>query len=379
MQHIVIVGNGIAGLTAADTLKDAGFAGKITIVGEERHQPYSRPALSKSAMHDEGDISSHLLPAPEHGANEILGVKAVGLDQAEQLIELSNGDQLHYDGLIIATGIHPRKVREDLDVEFTFRNVEDATALRDLLKTKPRVAVIGAGVLGMELASTCQEAGCEVTVIPRRKPMLGSLGDYLGELFINAAEARGVHFSPFFAKDVGERAGQKFVVLADESELKADLIITAVGDSPNTDWLANSDLLQDGELKVDSRGRLAKNIVAAGDVAAIPTLSGHQRIPLWTSAIEQAKVAARALLEGEETPALDFQPYFWTEQFGLALKACGNLPLVGEPEYVEGQPGEEPCLMRWANADGTGTAVSINYRIPIPKLRALSRQLPSAV
>ncbi|MFM6979953.1 MAG: NAD(P)/FAD-dependent oxidoreductase [Micrococcales bacterium] len=376
MQHIVIVGNGIAGLTAADSLKEIGFTGKLTIVGDEMHRPYSRPALSKSAMHEEGAITAHILPEPEHGATELLGVKAIGLDIDKQEVQLSNGELLHYDGLVIATGIHPRKVREDLDLEFTFRTFEDAAWLRDHLKSKPKVVVIGAGVLGMELASTCNHFGCDVTVIPRRKPLLASLGDYLGNIFIAAAEAKGVKFVSFFASDVSERNGKKYVTLADGSELEADIVITAIGDSPNTAWLTNSGLLVDGELIVDSRGRVAPNIVAAGDVAAIPTLSGHQRIPLWTSAIEQAKVAARALSLGDNTPELDFQPYFWTEQFGFALKACGNLPLNGSPDYIEGNPAREPSLMRWSNPDGTGTAVSINYRIPIPKLRALSRQAP---
>jgi NADPH-dependent 2,4-dienoyl-CoA reductase/sulfur reductase-like enzyme len=155
------------------------------------------------------------------------------------------------------------------------------------------------------------------------------------------------------------------------------LVITTIGDQPNTEWWVDSGLMTNGELEVDSRGRLRPHIVAAGDVAAIATVHGNKRVPLWTSAIEQAKVAAKTLLHGDDAPELDFQHYFWTDQFGLSLKACGNFPVVGEPGYVEGTPGEEPALLRWENADGTGTAVSINYRIPIPKLRALSRQAPA--
>jgi NADPH-dependent 2,4-dienoyl-CoA reductase/sulfur reductase-like enzyme len=212
--------------------------------------------------------------------------------------------------------------------------------------------------------------------------MRSSLGGYLADAVVGAARRSGVEIMNPHAVDVRESTsepGAREVVLADGSSLLADLVISAIGDMPNTEWLAGSGLLTDGELRVDSRGRLAPDVVAAGDVAAIPGQHGHARVPLWTSAIEQAKVAARALLQGDAAPELDYQQYFWTDLFGLAIKACGPLPVQGEPEYIEGDPATEPTLIRWQNADGFGTAVSINYRMPIPKLRALSRQSPAAV
>lgn len=386
MQHIAVVGNGIAGLTAAETLRSSGFTGDITIVGEEPHAPYSRPALSKSALTEEGDVTAHLLPAPEHGAHEVLGVAATELSVDTNALKLSNGDTLHFDGLIIATGIRPRKLREDLDLEVTIRTIEDSLWLRDQLKHKPRVVVVGAGVLGMEIASACVKSGSDVTVVSRRKPMLAFFGEYLADVFITAAKKHGVNFVSPQAVDVRAAGDAREVVLDDGTVIPADIVISAIGDVPNSEWLQSSGLLTDGELRVDTRGRLRPNIVAAGDIAAIPARpsgrnpdgASHKRLPLWTSAIEQAKVAARALLEGDAAPELDFQQYFWTDQFGLSLKACGDLPVEGAPEYVEGEPGEEPSLLRWQNADGSGTAVALNYRIPIPKLRALSRQAPVA-
>src|SRR5690606_32270555 len=104
---------------------------------------------------------------------------------------------------------------------------------------------------------------------------------------------------------------------------------------------------------------------------------GRRRIPLWSSAIEQAKTAAAALVRGDEAPPLRFQPYFWTEQFGLGLKAVGDLPVDGEPAYLDGAPGG-PSLMRWFHDDGAGTAVALNYRIPIPRLRRVSREVSQA-
>ena len=133
-----------------------------------------------------------------------------------------------------------------------------------------------------------------------------------------------------------------------------------------------------GRLEVDTRGRVRPDIIAAGDVAAFPTRDGIVRVPLWTSAIEQSKAAALALVRGNEAPELDFQPYFWTEQFGLSLKASGFLPLAGAPEFLEGDPDGGPALMRWSHGEGSGTAVAINKRIPIPKLRRLSGSAPAA-
>lgn len=155
--------------------------------------------------------------------------------------------------------------------------------------------------------------------------------------------------------------------------LEAPLVISAVGDLPNLEWLAPSGLLRGGELRVDSRGRATDRIAAAGDVAAFPGRGGHRRLPLWTSAIEQAKVAALALLQGEAAAELDPHPYFWTEQFGIALKVCGELPVAGAPEILDGAVSERSALLRWAHPDGTATAAALGYRIPVPRLRVLSR------
>ncbi len=378
LTRIVVVGNGIAGLTAADTLRESGFDGELIVIGDEPRDAYSRPALSKAALAEVGEMTAHLLPPPDHGAEAFLGTRVTSVDANHNELTLSDGSHLAFDGLIIASGIRPRKLRPDLDIEMTFRHLDDALALRDRLAAQPRVVVIGAGVLGMELASSCRAAGCEVTVVSRRKPLLAFFGEYLADLFVSAASNHGIIWESPEAVDVRGTRTRATVILADGRELDADLVITAIGDLPNTEWLADSGLLSDGELAVDSRGRVRPHIVAAGDVAAIETPSGRKRVPLWTSAIEQAKVAARGLLFGNEADPLAFQPYFWTDQFGLSLKACGDLPVTGEPDFVDGVPGSEPSLLRWSNDNGTGTGVALNYRIPVPKLRALSRQSPLA-
>ncbi|WP_166872651.1 NAD(P)/FAD-dependent oxidoreductase [Salinibacterium sp. ZJ450] len=384
LRRVVVVGNGIAGLTAADSLRAAGFDGELTIVGDEHHAPYSRPALSKAALLDADDMTSHRLPDPTHQATELLGVSATGLDASRKLVLLNDGSDVPYDALVIATGSRARRLADTGRTaggveELTLRTLEDALTLRRRLAGKPSVVVLGGGALGMEIASGCLAAGCPVTLVSRDRPLVTQLGGHLSEVFVAAAEAAGLRVASSHAVELRDADGHPLVVLGDGSVIAAELVISAVGDAPNIEWLSTSGLLTDGTLEVDTRGRVRPDIFAAGDVAAFPTRRGIRRIPLWTSAIEQSKAVAHTLIRGEEAPELDLQPYFWTEQFGLSLKASGYLPLTGQPELIEGDAHGNPALMRWSHDDGSGTAVAINYRIPIPKLRRLANPEPVAV
>lgn len=376
-ERIVVVGHGIAGLTACDALRAGGFDGELTIVGDEPHAPYSRPALSKTLLLDGADMTSHRLPEPTHEATEILGVAASGLEPDRRVVHLDDGSDLPYDRLVIATGSRARRLSSTSPTgscpgELTLRNLEDALALRRCLADKPSVVVVGGGPLGMEIASAAAAAGSRVTLISDVQPLAPHLGTYLSEVFVDAAIEHGVDLITTGSVSLTERSGRPAVVTPDGEVFEAELVVTAAGDIPNVEWLAGTGLLTNGVLRVDSRGRLRRDIVAVGDVAAFPTSRGVRRVPLWTSAIEQAKVAASALLLGDDAAELDFQTYFWTEQFGLRLKACGELPARGDPSFVEGSRGGGPALMRWAHNDGSGTAVAINHRIPIPKLRRLA-------
>ncbi|MCU1517704.1 MAG: pyridine nucleotide-disulfide oxidoreductase [Pseudarthrobacter sp.] len=389
MRRIVVVGNGIAGLTACDALRSAGFDGELTVVGAERHHPYSRPALSKALLHGvdgNGDdaLRAHELPAPSHEATEMLGVSATGLDVGARLVRLDGGGELPYDGLVIASGSRARRLAAGpryggLPQELTLRTIEDAITLRERVASRPSVLVVGGGPLGMEIASGCVEAGCEVTLASDASPLSRQLGDHLSGMFTSAAVRRGLRLvnggkARYIDSDAGTR-----VALADGTQLEADLVVTAIGDEPNSGWLAGSDLLTNGQLRADSRGRLRPAIVAAGDVAFFPTARGLQRVPLWTSAIDQAKAAALGLLHGDAAPELAFQPYFWTEGFGLSLKSVGFTPVEGPPDYCEPGEGRDSMLLRWEDKDGSGTAAAVNYRIPVPKLRTLADAGPGAL
>ncbi|KIS26115.1 pyridine nucleotide-disulfide oxidoreductase [Arthrobacter sp. SPG23] len=399
MRRIVVVGNGIAGLTACDSLRSAGFDGELTVVGAEPHHPYSRPALSKALLHGDDALQAHQLPEPTHDATELLGVSATGLDPDARLVRLDEGGELPYDGLVIASGSRARRLssgqggvgqgaggpgaggpqRDGFPRELTLRTIEDAVLLKERVAARPSVIVIGGGPLGMEVASGCLHMGCEVTLVSDVKPLSRQLGGHLADIFTSAAVRRGLRVvGGGQARLVDHGTGTR-VVLAEGTELHADLVVTAVGDEPNIEWLAGSDLLTDGALRVDSRGRVRPEIVAAGDVAFFPTLRGVQRVPLWTSAIDQAKVAAVGLLQGDAAPEFNFQPYFWTEGFGVSLKAVGFMPVAGEPDFCEPGTGNDSLLLRWDNVVGSGTAAAVNYRIPVPKLRRLADEGPAAL
>lgn len=375
MRRIAVVGNGIAGITAAESVRNSGFDGDLTIIGDEQHAAYSRPALSKAALLD--DDPEHLrLPAATHGGRELLGRRAQRLDLDAKVLHLSSGEPVPFDGLVLATGSRARRLSSASD-ELTLRGLEDMTRLRARLAERPSVLVVGSGPLAMEVASGAMSAGCGTTLISRGLPLRRHLGDHLARLLLRAAIDRGlVHRA---SRDVTLRpdgAGSR-AVLSDGTSLWGEVVVAAVGDAPAIQWLTGSGLLSDGHLIVDARGRVVMggrarpDIVAAGDLATVPTPTGSRRIPLWTSAIDQAKVAGQALVRGDEAPPLSHRPYFWTDQFGHNVRVCGDLPPVGPMETIDSNDGS--ALLLWpGTAGGPGTAAAVNYRIPIPRLRRLT-------
>ncbi|MFK0173725.1 NAD(P)/FAD-dependent oxidoreductase [Streptomyces sp. NPDC090306] len=370
-RRVVVVGNGIAGITAADTLREAGFDGELTLVGDEPRPAYSRPALSKALLLDGDDLSSHTLPPTSHGARELLGVRATGLDPNRRLVALDDGTVLPYDGVVLATGSRARRLSE-LPDEVTLRGLDDALALRRRLAGRPSVLVVGGGPLGMEIASGCLAAGCRVTLVSRGGPLTARLGPHLARVLTATARERGLTVVETGPARVEGQPGDARVALGDGTVLRADVLITAIGDVPNTEWLGGTGLVVNGAVPVDARGLARPGVAAVGDLAALPTPRGPRRVPLWSSAVDQAKVAARALLHGDDAPPLSFQPYFWTEQFGRTLKAVGELPVEGEPEYVDGGP-DGPALMTWRQGNGGTTAVALDCRVPVPRLRRMTR------
>lgn len=368
LERVVVVGGGIAGLTACDTLRERGFDGDLVVIGSEPHAAYSRPALSKALLKLDGDLAAHELSPATHGARELRGVSAIGLDVERRTVSLDDHSELPYDGLVVASGSHARRL-SDHPGELTLRGLDDAHVLRDRLAERPEVVVLGGGVLGMEIASGAVAAGCRVTLIATSEPMSRQLGAHVAGILTASAREQGLRIVITASASMDAEGERAVVRTADGSMYTADVLVSAIGDVPNTEWLGTSGILTGGRLLADEHGRVAPGVVAAGDVTGWGPSA--VRTPLWTSAIEQARAAASALLD-PEAPALRFQNYFWTEQFGHSVKAVGPLPVEGTPEVLIGDSDAAPALLRWQGADGSRSAIAIDHRIPIPRLRRLT-------
>lgn len=373
MDHVAIVGASLAGVTAAGALRDEGYGGAITLLGDEPHPPYNRPQLSKDVLAGEAGRTAPTPVALPDGIDLRLGVRALSLDPIASVISLSNGQQLAYDGLVIATGARARALAPPgLKGERVLRSLDDCLALRRALAAARSVLVVGGGFLGMEIASTCRALGLTVTVLSRDPPV-AQLGAALSHFLGQAARQAGVRWvdSPggvvFEGVDTvdGVRDSQDVVH-------RADVIVTAAGCQPNLEWLQDSGLLSAGRLLIDRQGRVAERIVAAGDVVAFRATADapYARLPFWANAQAQARTAARALVHGSDIAPAVVHPYFWTDQFGHSIRLCGVLPSF-EPTAVEGSLDEGRALLRWSEGGVTVAVAAVNKRMPITRLSAL--------
>ncbi|WP_380280674.1 NAD(P)/FAD-dependent oxidoreductase [Kitasatospora purpeofusca] len=378
MRRIVVVGGSIAALTAAGSLRAEGFDGSLVLLSEEAHPPYSRVPLSKGLRSGDALRDAVLLPEPGEGVELRTGARADSLDPARRVVTLADGAQVPYDGLVIASGARARRLGGA--GELVVRTLDDVELLTARLAGARSVAVVGAGFLGMELASTCRGLGLDVTVIDRDPPLARLLGDWLAAFVVAAARERGVAFrlAPEGVTPLGPHAVRLGRETGEAGEtVQADVVVTAVGDLPNVEWLVGSGLPLDGGVVADGRCLVAPGIVAAGDVVARRTPDGRtRRTPHWTNAVEQGRAAAAALLHGEAARPYRPDPYFWTEQFGLDIKISGRLPAAGAPEVSAGSVEDRAALLRWRHADGA-TAVAVNHRLAVPRLRLLGALAPA--
>ena len=372
-RRAVVVGGSLAGVRAVDELRVQGWDGPITLVGEERHPAYARPPLSKGVLKGTEAAQSVLLPTTGEAEEVLTGVRATGLDLDARRVRVTDGGsggayEIPYDKLVIATGARARTLGHP--GERVLRTLDDAVRLRAELVRADSLLVIGGGFLGMEIASVAGELGLSVTVVDMRPPLVGTLGPYLAGLFERAAQERGVR--TLVAPD-GVTPTPYGARLADGTRLAADLVVTAVGCRPGTEWLEGSGLTLLGGVVVDERCRAGSpDVVAVGDVAAFPTGDGRFcRTPHWDSAVGQARAGAAALLHGDAAEPYVPRPYFWTEAFGLAVKLAGTLPAEGAPAVLKGSPQAGSALLRWDNPSHP-VAAALNHRIPVTRLRALA-------
>lgn len=355
--RIVVAGGSMGGLRAAEQLRAAGWTGTITVVGDEPHMPYNRPPLSKEVLAGKAPFES-LAFTPKPAAADVewrLGTRVASARLAERTVALDDGSTLPYDGLVVATGMRPRRLRcpGPRTGRHTVRTLADAQDLRDEL-TRPgaRVVVVGAGFIGCEVAATAVGLGVrEVTVVdPLPLPMVGPLGELLGRALLKRHEERGVRFA--LGAGVAGFEGEDRVtgvVLSDGTVLPADVVVESVGSVANVEWLEGNGLdLSDGvltceQLRVGGR----PEAVAVGDVARFPNARYDgvpRRVEHWSIPTDTAKHAARALaahLTGVQADLAPFAPLptFWSDQHEFRLQSFGAPVLgLGDVRVLDGDP-----------------------------------------
>ncbi|WP_406166225.1 NAD(P)/FAD-dependent oxidoreductase [Streptomyces sp. NBC_00996] len=348
--RIVVVGASLAGLRGAETLREEGFTGSLTMIGDEPYEPYDRPPLSKQVLLGKATADRTLLPRRRAiDAQWRLGVPATGLDMAARRVRLADGDEVGYDRLLIATGVRarpwPKEDEAELEGVFVLRTRDDAHALERALAQGPRrVLVIGAGFTGSEIASACRERGIAVTVAERADaPLVGALGGVIGQVAAALHRENGVDLrcGVMVTRLEGDSTGRvRAAHFSDGNSVEANVVVVSLGAMRNTEWLAGSGLgagprgiaCDAGCRAFDIRGIVTDDIYVAGDVARSPhPLFGYQFLSLehWGNAVSQAETAAHNMMsESTDRRPHIWVPAFWSSQFGVNIKSVG-VPTMG--------------------------------------------------
>ena len=379
-EPIVIVGGGLAAGTAVTELRDLGYDGDLVVVADEPHPPYERPPLSKELLQGRKDAAAtYVHPSDwydEHKVDLRTGVRVSAIDPDARSVQLDGAEQLRYSTLLLATGARARRLplepTNDVAVRY-LRTLDDAVALRGLLGDGHRLLVVGGGWIGMEVAASARQLGSSVTLVePEEQPLLAALGPDIGARFATEHRAHGVDLRTgvgFERLDGGE------AVLADGSRVAVDTVLVGVGAVPNDELAREAGLAVDGGILVDAGLRTDHDgIFAAGDVANVdhPVLGERVRVEHWQNAIDQGKVAARALL-GEEVEFTAL-PYFFTDQYDLGMEYFGHVGRDGfdRLEVEDGDRNSYACF--WWRGRHLVAAMHVNEWDRSDELRARVRE-----
>jgi 3-phenylpropionate/trans-cinnamate dioxygenase ferredoxin reductase component len=332
---VVVVGAGLAGLRTAEELRHLGHVGPLVLVGSELHPPYDRPPLSKAVLSADLPTFPWLREEAELATLDVdlrLSRTAVGLDAAVRSVRLDDGTSLTYDSLVLACGAIPRQLprtppRPGLHL---LRTVNDAHRLAREIRDHRHLVVVGGGFIGCEVAATARSMGAEVVLVEAlAAPLLQAAGPEVGAEVLRLHQEAGVRVvcDTLVTAVVGDEQVQG-VVLSSGEHLPARSVVVGLGVTPATDWLAGSGLEIDDGVRCDAAGRTSlPGVYAVGDVAhwapPRPELAGRHEH--WTSAVDQARVVARNILDPSAEPVatLTDVPYFWSDLYGLKIQALG--------------------------------------------------------
>ena len=381
----LIVGASLAGAKAAETLRQEGFDGPIVLLGEEAERPYERPPLSKGYLLGSAERETiYVHPQQwyaEHDVDLRLGVTVASIDPAAHEVTLADGGRVGYAKLLLTTGSSPRRLSvpgADLDGVLYLRSVADSERIKAAFGGASRVAVIGAGWIGLETAAAARAAGAEVTVLEMAElPLLRVLGRQAAQVFAglhreHGAELRfGVQTTEIAGRD-GKVAG---VRLADGGYVEADAVVVGVGITPNSQLAATAGLKVDNGIVVDAQLRSANpDIYAAGDVANAfhPFFGKLVRVEHWANALNQPQVAAKAML-GQDV-SYDRLPYFFTDQYDLGMEYTGYVEPGGYDDVVfRGDVAGREFIAFWLSGGRVLAGMNVNVWDVTDPIQALVR------
>ncbi len=396
MKQIVLVGASLAGLRAAETLRSAGFEGGIHLINGEKFPPYDRPPLSKRFLSDNWDDDRIALRKADDlkslNLNFLNNTSAQMLDTASNTIQLSDGKSLEYDGIIIATGCLVRAIPNQPSAKnlVMLRTLEDAHQLRSQLRPGARVVIIGAGFIGLEVASTAKNLGCEVTVLEGSPaPLIRGLGQEMGAKFADFHRARGVDVRcGVKVEGFTEEGGVVSQVIVDDVAIEADVVVVGIGVAPNTDWLEGSGLKIDNGIVCDEYLNAGvANVFAAGDVVRWPNAASGplgspevMRIEHWTNAVEQGVASATnllAFLNGDAQTPFESVPFFWSDQFDKRIQFMGRSHPEDIVEMITGSFEDGKFIAAYGHGDQLCGVLGLSMPKPVMMSRAVLLDRPS--
>lgn len=392
---MVIVGAGECGGRAALALRDLGYEGPVTLVGDEPHLPYERPPLSKEAMASETPeiraITSDELLA-EKSIRHLRSVRAAGIDRTAHVVRLSDGASLSYDKLLLATGSTPRKLpMPGLGSRCVYlRTFADALAIRAHLRAGSRIAIVGGGFIGLELAASARKLGASVTVIEAQpRILMRGVPVEIAGIVHDAHEAEGVKIlAGQGITAIADDSAEVRVTLADGKDIVADLSVIGIGAVPVTTLAAEAGLTIDNGIAVDAELRTSDpDVFAAGDCCSFPlAVYGGRRVRLeaWRNAQEQGALAARNMLGAGEAHAA--VPWFWSDQYGLSLQIAGLSDEgrgivrrdLGEGAFILFHLAEDGRLVA-ASGIGPGNTVARDIRLAEMLIGKRAKPAPEAL